>query len=86
MKDVFLKKQKFKVLVIRVIIKNLLYLTLSQAIETVTGPKSTCPYSAFFFRSIMISQLLSAWVKSKSYLLPVSELKKFHALVLNFGG
>ena len=47
MKDVFFKKQKFKVLVIRVIIKNLLYLTLSQAIETVTGPKSTCPYSAF---------------------------------------
>ena len=42
--------------------------------------------SIFLFSSITITQLLSAYLKSKLHLLPVSEMGTFHTLALNFGG
>ena len=43
-------------------------------------------YSTFLFSSIIIIQLLSAGLRKELNLLPVSERRKSHTLVLNFGG
>ena len=48
--------------------------------------KSICQLdSTFLFSSIIITEVLSAGLKSELHLLPVSELGEFHILVLNFG-
>ena len=42
-------------------------------------------YCTFLFSSIVITQLLSAGLKSQLHLLSISEMEKFHTLTLNFG-
>ena len=43
-------------------------------------------HSTFLFSYIIITQLLSACMKTELHLLPISEMGKFHILALNFGG
>ena len=43
-------------------------------------------HSTFLFSYIIITQLLSACIKTELHLLPISEMGKFHILALNFGG
>ena len=43
-------------------------------------------HSTFLFSYIIITQSLSACMKTELHLLPISEMGKFHILALNFGG
>ena len=42
--------------------------------------------TAFLFSFIIITQLLSPYLKTELHLLTVSEMEKFYTLALNFGG